>query len=55
MPTAAHHTSAEVQQALFDRITKLAPQASAESILKLSEAYSWLLAPAHDGGITRTR
>jgi hypothetical protein len=53
MATAAHHTSAEVQQALFDRIAKLAPAASADSVLKLSEAYSWLLSPSHDGGITR--
>ena len=52
-PTTTQHTSAEVQQALFNRIAKLAPTASAEALLKLSEAYSWLLAPAHDGRITR--
>jgi hypothetical protein len=51
--TATQHTSAEVQQALFNRIAKLAPGASAEAVLKLAEAYSWLLSPSHDGGITR--
>jgi hypothetical protein len=45
-----HHTSTEVQQALFDRIAKLTPTASADSVLKLAEAYSWLLSPTHDGG-----
>jgi hypothetical protein len=51
--TATQHTSAEVQQALFNRIAKLAPGASADAVLKLTEAYSWLLSPSHDGGITR--
>jgi hypothetical protein len=45
-------TSAEAQQAIIDQIAKSAPGASVPNLLRLAEAYAWVVAPNNTHGGT---